>query len=45
MFGRLRVGLDNIDMVACSNARVTVIPAIGANAVSVAEYVMETLAL
>ena len=38
--GRLGVGLDNIDMEACSNAGVTVIPAIGANAVSVAEYVM-----
>jgi (S)-sulfolactate dehydrogenase len=41
--GRLGVGLDNIDMVACSTAGVTVIPAIGANAVSVAEYVMAAM--
>jgi (S)-sulfolactate dehydrogenase len=38
--GRLGVGLDNIDMVACADARVEVIPAVGANAVSVAEYVI-----
>ena len=38
--GRLGVGLDNIDMEACGEAGVTVIPAVGANAVSVAEYVM-----
>jgi (S)-sulfolactate dehydrogenase len=38
--GRLGVGLDNIDMEACSAAGVTVIPATGGNAVAVAEYVM-----
>ncbi len=43
--GRLGVGLDNIDMEACSRAGVTVIPAIGANAVSVAEYVMGAILL
>lgn len=38
--GRLGVGLDNIDMVACADAGLEVIPAVGANSVSVAEYVM-----
>jgi len=38
--GRLGVGLDNIDMVACAAAGLEVIPAVGANAVAVAEYVM-----
>jgi (S)-sulfolactate dehydrogenase len=38
--GRLGVGLDNIDMPACKARGVTVCPAIGANAVSVAEYVI-----
>jgi (S)-sulfolactate dehydrogenase len=38
--GRLGVGLDNIDMDACEEAGIRVIPAVGANAVSVAEYVM-----
>lgn len=38
--GRLGVGLDNIDMDACQRAGILVKPAIGANAVSVAEYVM-----
>ncbi len=41
--GRLGVGLDNIDMAACKAAGVTVIPAVGANAVSVAEYVMAAM--
>lgn len=41
--GRMGVGLDNIDMPACAAAGVTVIPAIGANSVSVAEYVMTTM--
>jgi len=41
--GRLGVGLDNIDMDACSAAGVTVIPAVGGNAVSVAEYVMAAM--
>ncbi len=40
MIGRLGVGLDNIDTRACAEAGVTVIPAVGANAVSVAEYVI-----
>ncbi len=38
--GRLGVGLDNIDLAAATAAGVRVIPAYGANAVSVAEYVM-----
>jgi (S)-sulfolactate dehydrogenase len=38
--GRLGVGLDNIDLDGCVGAGVTVIPAVGANAVSVAEYVI-----
>ena len=38
--GRLGVGLDNIDMGACAGAGVVVVPAVGANSVSVAEYVM-----
>ena len=37
VIGRLGVGLDNIDMAACKARNVTVCPAIGANAVSVAE--------
>jgi (S)-sulfolactate dehydrogenase len=41
--GRLGVGLDNIDMEACASAGVTVVPALGANAVSVAEYVMTAM--
>jgi len=40
VIGRLGVGLDNIDLEACNRAAVTVIPAVGANAVSVAEYVI-----
>lgn len=38
--GRLGVGLDNIDIDACARAGLRVIPAVGANAVSVAEYVL-----
>jgi (S)-sulfolactate dehydrogenase len=38
--GRLGVGLDNIDIPACKARKITVCPAIGANAVSVAEYVV-----
>ncbi len=38
--GRLGVGLDNIDMEACARAGIRVIPAVGANAVAVAEYVI-----
>ena len=38
--GRLGVGLDNIDLDACATRRIDVIPATGANARSVAEYVI-----
>ncbi len=38
--GRLGVGLDNIDLPACAARGITVIPATGANARAVAEYVM-----
>lgn len=38
--GRLGVGLDNIDLVACAERGIEVIPATGANAESVAEYVL-----
>ena len=41
--GRLGVGLDNIDITECRNRNITVIPATGANNVSVAEYVMAAL--
>ncbi len=42
VIGRLGVGLDNIDLVASKARGVIVCPAIGANAVSVAEYVVAT---
>ncbi len=38
--GRLGVGLDNIDVAACEARGMRVIPATGANALSVAEYVI-----
>ena len=38
--GRLGVGLDNIDVPACTARGLLVIPATGANALSVAEYVI-----
>lgn len=38
--GRLGVGLDNIDVPGCRDRDIEVIPAFGANARSVAEYVM-----
>jgi (S)-sulfolactate dehydrogenase len=38
--GRLGVGLDNIDLEACAARGIEVIPATGANAESVAEYVL-----
>jgi (S)-sulfolactate dehydrogenase len=38
--GRLGVGLDNIDVAACEARGMQVIPATGANALSVAEYVI-----
>jgi (S)-sulfolactate dehydrogenase len=40
VIGRLGVGLDNIDLAACQSRRIEVIPATGANAESVAEYVV-----
>jgi (S)-sulfolactate dehydrogenase len=38
--GRLGVGLDNIDVEACKTRNIAVLPATGANDVSVAEYVI-----
>ncbi|HZW76070.1 MAG TPA: hydroxyacid dehydrogenase [Caldimonas sp.] len=38
--GRLGVGLDNIDVAACEARKIEVIPARGANALAVAEYVI-----
>ncbi|WP_349360789.1 hydroxyacid dehydrogenase [Stappia sp.] len=38
--GRLGVGLDNIDLEACATRGIEVIPATGANAAAVAEYVI-----
>ncbi|WP_422048680.1 hydroxyacid dehydrogenase [Shimia sp.] len=38
--GRLGVGLDNIDVAACEARGVEVMPALGANTLSVAEYVV-----
>jgi (S)-sulfolactate dehydrogenase len=38
--GRLGVGLDNIDVTACAERAIVVIPATGANALAVAEYVI-----
>lgn len=43
--GRLGVGLDNIDVPACEQRGMQVIPATGANALSVAEYVVGTAML
>jgi (S)-sulfolactate dehydrogenase len=40
--GRLGVGLDNIDVTACEARGIKVIPATGANALAVAEYVIAT---
>ncbi len=40
--GRLGVGLDNIDIPACEARGMKVIPATGANALAVAEYVIAT---
>lgn len=40
--GRLGVGLDNIDVAACTARALPVIPATGANDLSVAEWVMTT---
>ena len=43
--GRLGVGLDNIDVKACAARDIEVIPATGANALAVAEYVIATAML
>jgi (S)-sulfolactate dehydrogenase len=43
--GRLGVGLDNIDTAACVARGIEVIPATGANALAVAEYVIGTAML
>ena len=43
--GRLGVGLDNIDVAACESRGIRVIPATGANALSVAEYVIASAML
>ncbi len=43
--GRLGVGLDNIDVATCEARGMKVIPATGANALSVAEYVVGTAML
>ncbi|MCP5066042.1 MAG: hydroxyacid dehydrogenase, partial [bacterium] len=41
--GRLGVGLDNIDLEACKQRGIAVFPATGANANSVAEYVIAAM--
>ena len=43
--GRLGVGLDNIDVATCESRGLLVIPATGANALAVAEYVIGTALL
>jgi (S)-sulfolactate dehydrogenase len=43
--GRLGVGLDNIDVAACRARGIAVIPATGANALAVTEYVIGTAML
>jgi len=43
--GRLGVGLDNIDVAACAARGIEVIPALGANTLAVAEYVVGTAML
>ncbi len=43
--GRLGVGLDNIDLEAAKKVEVEVIPATGANTLSVAEYVVTNAAI
>lgn len=40
--GRLGVGLDNIDQAYCASRGIAVLPAVGANAAAVAEYVVGT---
>ena len=43
VIGRLGVGLDNIDMEACSARNIEVYPATGANTICVAEYVISAM--
>ena len=43
--GRLGVGLDNLDMAGCEARGIVVIPATGANAAGVAEYVIASAML
>jgi (S)-sulfolactate dehydrogenase len=43
--GRLGVGLDNVDVAGCEARAIEVIPATGANALAVAEYVVCTVML
>jgi len=43
--GRLGVGLDNIDLPGCAARGIEVVPATGANALAVAEYVVGTAML
>lgn len=43
--GRLGVGLDNIDVAGCEARGIEVIPATGANTLTVAEYVVTTAAM
>lgn len=45
VIGRLGVGLDNIDVPGCEGRGMQVIPATGANALSVAEYVITSAML
>lgn len=45
VIGRLGVGLDNIDVEGCKARGMVVIPATGANALAVAEYVIATAML
>ncbi len=43
--GRLGVGLDNIDLIECEKRSIKVLPAVGANAQAVAEYVITAMML
>jgi Phosphoglycerate dehydrogenase and related dehydrogenases len=43
VIGRLGVGLDNVNVDLCKNKNIKIIPAIGANTISVAEYVVSSM--
>ena len=45
VIGRLGVGLNNINVELCKKKNITIIPATGANTVSVAEYVISCILL